>query len=78
MKELLITYWPFFGFLLVHGVGFIWGFSGLTGRVRELEKRLENHSNVHERLAKLEATSVSTAESVRRIEAHLLRMKEYK
>nr|BDD45693.1 hypothetical protein 12 [Alphaproteobacteria bacterium] len=76
MKDLLVTYWPFLGFFLVHAVGFIWAFSGLTGRVRELEKRLEDHRNVHERLAKLEATSFSTAESVRRIEAHLLRMKE--
>lgn len=75
MKELIVTYWPFFGFLLMHGAGFIWGFSGLNSRVRELEKRLENHKNVHERLAKLEATAFATAESVRRIEAHLLRMK---
>lgn len=75
MKEFIMTYWPLCGFFLVHGIGFIWGFSGLTGRVREVEKQLENHNNVHERLARLEANSTSTAESVRRIEAHLLRMK---
>ncbi len=75
MKDLFVTYWPFIGFFVVHGVGFIWGFSGLNSRVREMERRLENHKNVHERLARLEATSSATAESVRRIEAHLLNMK---
>ena len=73
MKEFFVTYWPFIGFFLVHGMGFIWGFSGLTSRVREMERQFKNHNNVHERLARLEANSASTAESVRRIEAHLLR-----
>ena len=58
---------------MMQGVGFIWLIAGLNNRVRYMEKQLENYPLVHERLAKLEAMSVAVAESVRRIEAHLLR-----
>ena len=75
MQHLLLTYWPFLSFLTLHGLSFIWMIAGLNSRVRSLEKELENYKHVHERLAKLEATSFAVAESVRRIEAHLLRMK---
>jgi hypothetical protein len=67
--------WSIVSFLIFHAVSFIWLLSGLNNRVRFLEKELENYKTVHERLAKLEAMSFSVAESVRRIEAHLLRMK---
>ncbi|MCB9963727.1 MAG: hypothetical protein H6855_01310 [Rhodospirillales bacterium] len=75
MQHFILTYWPIISFSLLHVVSFIWSFSSLTGRVHTLERELENYKNVHERLARLEATSATVAESIRRIEAHLLRMK---
>lgn len=75
MQQFIATYWPAIGFILAHGTGVVWMFSGLMNRVHNLEKELAHYHTVHERLARLEATSVSVAESLRRIEAHLLKGK---
>lgn len=73
MHEFIVAYWPLASVLIGHGISFIWMISNLSNRIRHIERQLDNYRNVHERLAKLEAMSVAVAQSVRRIENHLLR-----